>query len=226
MYGGDIAKTKKEIAKFSKADAEKWEEYNQFLNAVCDFWDKRIESIPYNFIENPTLKDRFLFVKSLILRGVKPFDLSNFVTSSVENVLNKWFESDILKATLATDGIIGENLPITSNSTAYILLHHVMGELVEGKKGDWGYVEGGNGKLSEILAGSAKAYGTTIRTDCEVKQIIYEDNKPIGVELANGETILATNILSNCTHDVTFRKLIPNADRILSKDLLNKIKSI
>lgn len=127
---------------------------------------------------------------------------------------------------MATDGIIGENLPITSNSTAYILLHHVMGELVEGRKGDWGYVEGGNGKLSQILGDSAKAYGATIRTNAEVKQILYEGSKPIGVELNDGETILANNILSNCTHEVTFKKLVPNVDRILSKDLLNKIKSI
>ena len=165
MYGGNNQKNIKEIAKFSKKDAAKWKEYIKFLDAICDFWDKRIESIPYNFIENPSWKDRFSFAKSLILKGVKPFDLSNFVTSSVENILNKWFESEILKATLATDGIIGENLPISSNSTAYILLHHVMGELIEGRKGDWGYVEGGNGKLSEILATSAKSYGVTIQTD-------------------------------------------------------------
>ena len=83
MYGGDYQKNIKEIAKFSKNDAAKWGEYVKFLDAVCDFWDKRIESIPYNFIENPSWKDRLFFAKSLILRGVKPFDLSNFVTSSV-----------------------------------------------------------------------------------------------------------------------------------------------
>lgn len=55
-------------------------------------------------------------------------------------MLDNWFESDILKATLATDGIIGENLPINNPSTGYILLHHVMGELEDGRKGDWGYV--------------------------------------------------------------------------------------
>lgn len=78
-----MQKTKREIAKWSEHDAAKWEEYNVFLNAVCDFWDKRIEHLPYNFIENPSWKDRFLFAKSMILKGVKPFDLSNFVTSSV-----------------------------------------------------------------------------------------------------------------------------------------------
>lgn len=71
-------------------------------------------------------------------------------------MLNNWFESDVLKATLATDGIIGENLSVSHASTAYVLLHHVMGELEDGRQGDWGYVEGGNGRLSELLADCAK----------------------------------------------------------------------
>lgn len=82
---------------------------------------------------------------------------------------------------MATDGIIGENLSINSTSTAYILLHHVMGELELGRKGDWGYVEGGNGKLSSILAQSAESYGATIRVNAAVRTILYSDKKPIGV---------------------------------------------
>ena len=83
------------------------------------------------------------------------FDFGRFVTTSIREMLENWFESEILKATLATDGIIGENLPVTAHNTAIVLLHHVMGELEDGKHGQWGYTEGGNGKLSEILAESA-----------------------------------------------------------------------
>lgn len=91
MYAGDSARTRAEISKFSRKDADAWESYNKTLNAICDFWDKRIEMLPYNYIQKPTLKDKYLFLKSLIMRGIHPFDLSKFVTSSVENVLNKWF---------------------------------------------------------------------------------------------------------------------------------------
>jgi phytoene dehydrogenase-like protein len=87
------------------------------------------------------------------------FDFGKFITSSVEESLDTWFESDILKASLATDGIIGENLCISNHNTSYVLLHHVMGELEDNRKGEWGYVEGGNGRLSEILATSAKEKG-------------------------------------------------------------------
>ncbi len=131
--------------------------------------------------------DKLGFLKRVFDPSLNYFDFGKFITSSVDEFLNSWFESDILKATLATDGIIGENLCITNHNTSYVLLHHVMGELEDNRKGDWGYVEGGNGKLSDILADSARGFGAEIKLNSKVKEIVYDNNKkPVAVILENG----------------------------------------
>lgn len=112
--------------------------------------------------------DKLNLLKNLYQPDIDYFDFGRFLTCSVEEMLDNWFESDILKASLATDGIIGENLSVKDHSTAYVLLHHVMGELEEGRQGQWGYVEGGNGRLSQILAESAIERGTTIQLNTKV----------------------------------------------------------
>ena len=132
-----------------------------------------------------------------------------------------------MKATLATDGIIGENLSIAHPTTAYVLLHHVMGEWEEGKKGEWGYVEGGNGRLSEILAKNAVDLGAEVRVNSKVDEILYDGtDSPVGVRLANGEIIESKAILSNCTNKVTFFNLVKNAEKYLPKNVFNKLKNI
>src|SRR6202035_455831 len=85
-------------------------------------------------------------------------------------ILDRWFESDALKATLATDAVIGTFQPISAPGTAYVLLHHVMGS-AGGARGVWGYVEGGMGSLTRALAASAKSRGVEILTDAAVSKI-------------------------------------------------------
>lgn len=77
------------------------------MGGICDFWDKQVDSMPYNYLEKPTLGDRYQFLKNMIPRNLDIFKTTKFITSSVEANLNDWFDSDILKGTLATDGIIG-----------------------------------------------------------------------------------------------------------------------
>lgn len=125
----DQKKTVEEIAKFSKKDAEAYPKYEEYLSKFCQFWENNLDNIPINYIEKPTLADKLSFVKRAYSPEIDYFDFGRFLTSSVEEMLDNWFESDILKASLATDGIIGENLSIKDHATAYVLLHHVMGEL-------------------------------------------------------------------------------------------------
>ena len=94
-----------------------------------------MDDLPINSIQSPSLIDKLSFIKRSYSPQIDYFDFGRFLTSSVEEMLDNWFESDILKASLATDGIIGENLSVKHHSTAYVLLHHVMGELEEGRKG-------------------------------------------------------------------------------------------
>jgi phytoene dehydrogenase-like protein len=102
------------------------------------------------------------------------------LTGSARTILDRWFESDVLKATLATDAIIGNFQPISAPGTAYVLLHHVMGS-AGGARGVWGYVEGGMGALSNAMAKAAKEKGVEIRTNSAVEEICVEGGKVTGV---------------------------------------------
>ena len=129
LFHMDAEKTRSEIGKWSKHDLNNWDRYQTFLSGICEFWDRQVDSMPYNYIQNPTIGDKYQFLKNMLPRNLDVFKTTKFITSSVEANLNDWFESDILKGTLATDGIIGENLSIDHPSTGYVLLHHVMGAL-------------------------------------------------------------------------------------------------
>lgn len=131
-----------------------------------------------------------------------------FLTAPISRVLNNWFESEPLKGTLATDGLIGSVLGPTDGGTGYVLLHHVMGKL-EGRQGAWAYVEGGMGALSEVLAKVLRNSGGEVFTDSEVAEVIVTDGKATGVHLKSGQTVSAKMVLSNATVSETLLKFVP-----------------
>ena len=122
-------------------------------------------------------------------------------TQSAADFLDEWFESDEIKVTLATDGVIGANGGPRSPGTAYILLHHVMGS-VGGKRGLWGFVRGGMGAVSNAIAESAASRGAEIRTNAGVKSIRVENGRARGVVLEGGEEIEAPIVASNLTPQI------------------------
>uniref|UniRef100_A0A183G9N1 Amino_oxidase domain-containing protein n=1 Tax=Heligmosomoides polygyrus TaxID=6339 RepID=A0A183G9N1_HELPZ len=133
-------------------------------------------------------------------------------------VMNKWFESDVLKATLGTDGVIGFAASPYDAGTGYVLLHHVIGGL-DNRPGVWGYVMGGMGAVSEAIAKAARSHGAELYTD----QVV-DNGQAKGVRLACGKEIHATTVMSNTTPRVTFEKLLNKAD--LSSEFLDAVKSI
>jgi phytoene dehydrogenase-like protein len=133
------------------------------------------------------------------------------LTGAAKPILDRWFESDVLKATLATDAIIGTFQPISAPGTAYVLLHHVMGS-AGGARGVWGYVEGGMGRLTEAMAQSARVHGVEIRLDAAVERIVTSGGKATGVRLAGGEEIHARTVASNLDAHLTFEKLLDGAE--------------
>src|SRR5437588_823015 len=108
------------------------------------------------------------------------------LTGAARPLLDRWFESEQLKATLATDAIIGAFAAPSMPGTAYVLFHHVMGE-TNGKRGVWAYVRGGMGGLTKALAGYARAHGVDIHTDADVHQIVIKNGSVTGVALACGD---------------------------------------
>jgi phytoene dehydrogenase-like protein len=132
-------------------------------------------------------------------------DLTKIMTMSVSDLLDEWFETDIIKALFGLNGIIGTKLGPKSPGTAYVLLHHYMGEL-DGAFTAWGWQRGGTGGVSEALASAARSHGAEIRTEAPVAQVIVKGGRAVGVALESGEELFARTVVSGCDPRVTFRK--------------------
>src|SRR5262249_904723 len=129
------------------------------------------------------------------------------LTGAARPILDRWFESEQLKATIATDAIIGAFAAPSTPGTAYVLVHHVMGE-TNGKKGVWSYTKGGMGGLTQALAKAAKDLGVDIRTEAEVSKILVNNGKVTGVALQSGDQFEAKVVASNLDPNLTFTKLL------------------
>jgi phytoene dehydrogenase-like protein len=128
-------------------------------------------------------------------------------TMSAADMLDQWFETDVLKATMAASGIIGTLLGVRSPGTAYVLLHHYMGE-IDGAFRSWGLAKGGTGRVSDALAGAATAAGAEIRLNAPVRHVLVNGNTATGVVLENGEYHLASAVLSSADPRLTFLQMV------------------
>jgi len=129
---------------------------------------------------------------------------------SAVDFLDQWFETDVLKATMSASGIIGTFLGVRSPGTAYVLLHHYMGE-IDGAFRSWGFARGGTGAISLAIAGAARQAGVEIRSQTEVAKILVRDGQASGVVLKNGDEIAAGLVVSSLDPRLTFRRLLePN----------------
>lgn len=143
-------------------------------------------------------------------KAVVPF--YELFTGPAQQFLDRWFESEILKTTLATDAVIGSIVSVRQNGSAYVLLHHVMGE-VAGRKGVWSYARGGMGAVSDAAASAAREAGAEIVTSASVAAIAHEGGRATGVRLADGRLISARRaVVSNATPYHTFMELLPGYD--------------
>ncbi|HUI81645.1 MAG TPA: NAD(P)/FAD-dependent oxidoreductase [Bryobacteraceae bacterium] len=206
----DRGKTLAEIAKFSQHDAEVYPAYEDQLERISQVVEGLLLTTPPQFPPHGPLD----FVDYLRiagrLRGLGGRDLVALVkvfTQSAAEFLDEWFESEQVKVTLATDGVIGANGGPRSPGTAYILLHHCMGG-VAGHRGLWGFVRGGMGAVSEAIAASARASGAEIRTNAPVAKVLVRGGRAYAVALETGEEIEAAVIASNLDPKVTFLKLL------------------
>ena len=149
-------------------------------------------------------------------------DTMKFWTMSIGDFLDEYFETDVLKAHMAGSGIIGTALGVYSPGTAYVLLHHYMGD-VDGSVGAWGFARGGMGSVSDALASSFQSFGGEIRCDAEVAQIMVKRGKTVGVALANGDELYADTVVSNLDPKRTFLKIMDAGD--LPAEVVTKAKN-
>ena len=129
------------------------------------------------------------------------------MTMSSADFLDEWFETDVLKATMSASGIIGTFLGPRSPGSAYVLLHHYMGE-IDGAFRAWGFQKGGTGAISNAIAGAARAFGAEIRSDAGVEQVTLKGNRVTGVALSSGEEIQAPLVVSSLDPRLTFTRLV------------------
>jgi phytoene dehydrogenase-like protein len=210
----DRNRTLAEIAKFSQRDAEAYPKYEDHLERLAQVAESLLLTTPPNF--PPAGVGDFIDYLKLMgrLRGLSKAEIVGLVkifTQSASEFLDEWFESEQVKVTLATDGVIGANGGPRSPGTAYILLHHCMGG-VNGHRGLWGFVRGGMGSVSNAIADSARSSGVVIRTNAVVKKILVSDCKASGVVLGDGEEIFARIVASNLDPRRTFLELMDAGD--------------
>jgi phytoene dehydrogenase-like protein len=210
FFWQDEQKTLAEVAKFSQRDAEAFPKYEAYLERLAVVVESLLLVTPPelpprktgDFIEYLKLLARFRKLSAREING-----LVKIFTQSAADLLDEWFESPEIKVTLATDGVIGANGGPRSAGTAYILMHHCMGG-VAGKRGLWGFVKGGMGKVSEAIAASARSHGTQIRFEAPVSRVLIHNGQAYGVVLENGEEIHSTLVASNLDPKATFLKLV------------------
>ncbi|MEM8814329.1 MAG: NAD(P)/FAD-dependent oxidoreductase [Pseudomonadota bacterium] len=139
------------------------------------------------------------------------YEYVRFFTMSAAEFLDDYFENDMIKAAMASPGIIGTALGVYSPGSSYILLHHVMGD-VDGSIGAWGLARGGMGAISHSIASALKSYDGEIRTEAGVQKVLVEDRKAVGVVLENGDEIRSDIVVSNLDAKRTFTKIMDKAD--------------
>src|ERR671914_124658 len=192
LMGPDADLTRTEIAKFSVRDAERYPRYEAMLERVAAVVEPTLTMAPPDLLK-PRLGDlRTLLALRRAFRqlGDAAGEAVEILTGAARPILDRWFESEELKGTLATDAIIGAMASPSMPGTAYVLFHHVMGES-GGRRGVWAYVRGGMGGLTEALAAAARDLGADIRSDAEVARILVRDGRAVGVTLANGDAFVA-----------------------------------
>src|SRR5213083_2014582 len=210
----DHGKTHREIARHSKLDAEAYDEFGKAMQAMCRFVKPILGMVPPDPATlNPRELMKLLFIGRRF-QGLTSDDKYNQVqlmTMSAVDFLDQWFETDVLKATMSASGIIGTFLGVRSPGTAYVLLHHYMGE-IDGAFRSWGFARGGTGAISNAIADAAREAGVEIRTEAAVAGVAVTNGEATGVVLANGDELDARMVLSSVDPHLTFLKFLDAKD--------------
>ncbi|XP_073210766.1 pyridine nucleotide-disulfide oxidoreductase domain-containing protein 2 isoform X2 [Lepidochelys kempii] len=247
LLGHNMADTQRQIAQFSSKDAQAYPKYEAFLSRLVSALDPLLDAAP---VDPSAWSQGPLLQRLRALRGLQPLMRAGLalgkqlpqcyqvLTAPVTRILDLWFESEPLKATLATDAVIGAMASPHTPGSGYVLLHHVMGEL-EGQKGAWGYVAGGMGGVSQAIASAAAAHGTDIftekvpgfpgrgqrtqlpSTEPVARVLLGPRGEAQGVVLQDGTEVKSKLVLSNASAQLTFLQLVPQGQ--LPEEFLQRV---
>ena len=224
LMGPEPGLNQREIAKFSRRDAEAYPKYEALLERVAQIIEPTLSRaapdplpLPKNWRKiglGKRLRDAkklWNLHQALAGLGDDMPEAIELLTGAARPILERWFESDVLRATLATDAIIGSFTPLGAAGSAYVLLHHVMGSS-GGARGVWGYVQGGMGGLSDALEQACIDLGVEIRRESEVLKIITSGGRARGVALGDGSQVQAAVVASSVDPHLTFERMLDEDD--------------
>jgi phytoene dehydrogenase-like protein len=211
--GGGLAATQAEVARFSRRDAEALPAYYAMLDRVAAVLRDLLFATPPNIggggiADIGTLLDAWPLAKrfrALDLAGRR--DVLDLFTKSAGDILDRWFESAPIKAAFGFDAVVGNFASPYTPGSAYVLLHHVFGE-VNGVPGQWGHAIGGMGAITQAMAKECAARGVVLRTSAPVARVVVEGGRATGVELDGGEIVTAKRVIANVNPKLLFQRLV------------------
>jgi phytoene dehydrogenase-like protein len=224
--GGE--RTHAEVAKFSTKDAERLDAYSERLERIADVLRALVLETPPNVVMGDWRAALGELVRTGRLgRRLRQLDLPlrrellKLFASSAGDYLDGWFESDPIKAVFGFDGIVGSFTSPYAAGSAYVLLHHVFGE-VNGKKGVWGHALGGMGAITQAMASAARARGVEIRVGAGVREVLLEHGRAVGVVTTEGVEVRARAVVANVNPKLLFLDLVDPA--ALPRDFLEHMR--
>lgn len=224
LLGGGLQRTQAEFRKFSDHDAAILPAYYEALENVADVLRSLALKAPPNVGGGMgaliTAVQQGLPISRLPIEQQR--DVMDLFTKSARNYLDGWFESEAVKAAFGFDAVVGNYAGPDTPGSAYVLLHHVFGE-VNGKKGAWGHCVGGMGTITQIMAKVVMDMGVEITLEAPVDQVLVKKGKTVGVRLENGETISAKRVVANVGPKLLYGQMMQADD--LPADFLKRIGS-
>jgi phytoene dehydrogenase-like protein len=204
---GDAHRTADEIAKFSKADAEAYIEFDASLSRYGEMLHELMFVVPPNLALGELPHWAKIATKLRKWTGRDIADIVRLFTISGADFLDEWFEDERVKGALGTQAVLGAWTGPMSPGSAYVLVHHWFGE-IDGQAGAWGAVKGGMSGVTNAMASAARAAGAELRTDADVLRVVIEGDRAAGVELADGSVLRAQHVVSNAHPKTTYLDLV------------------
>ncbi len=218
---GDVERDAKEIARFSTADAEAYVEFDVYFARIAGLLRDLLFIVPPNLALGELPRWLALAARMRHWSARDIAEIIRLFTLSAADFLEEWFGDERIKGALATQAMVGAWGGPMSPGSAYVLMHHWIGE-VNGHPGAWGWVHGGMGGISDALAAAARAAGAEVRVESPVDHVVVREGRAVGVELESGETIEARQVVSNAHPITTYRDLV--GEQHLPEDVVRDIR--
>lgn len=222
VFSDDVARTQASFRRFSARDADVYPEFDRYLQDCAEVFRKLLWETPFD----PTRRDwrSFKAMAGFARRNRRYagrfFRVSDILTMSAYDFLSEWFEDERVKAVLAYYASIGTYAGPKSPGSAYVIMHHIMGE--NAGAGGWGFIKGGMGAITQALAASARAHGAEILTECPIAEVTIRDGRAVGVVTTDGRAFEAPIVISNASAKALFLDLV--GERHLPEEVVRGVR--